>query len=389
MVTAPRRRWKRPLTIFLTIVVVMAVIGVSVWQLQRLRQNSGGKRYEGDAQIYYADADGSYNLFLMLNARNPARPESETHSELRTGESAASPSQLWIEPEEGAGSQADFLAKVDSYSVQTVPLDGAQAMDYSVPGPNQDFPGAALVSDIYYTADCGTNEVIWTLNMKNGDVICLTQRVVTSLLETLVYDSSNAELETGDDLQALLDRINTEADENTVVEIYLPPVTYEGDLELTGRGINLFGSTEGDRQTTFTGTITAAPENYEIMDIQGVTFAGQGGTGLIASTGINLRECTFTGWDTGALAQDHGWISAQFCTFEGNDVGLEFNFGVSHYSDPDYKGNQFLHNGTALRLTRMTGEETLTFTYCSFLGNGTDIDNICDHAVDTSDAVFD
>ena len=77
----------------------------------------------------------------MLNARNPARPESETHAELRTGESAASPSQLWIEPEEGAGSQEEFLARVDSYSVQTVPLDGAQAMDYSLPKPNRDFRG--------------------------------------------------------------------------------------------------------------------------------------------------------------------------------------------------------------------------------------------------------
>lgn len=388
-VSPPRRRWKRPLTIVLTVAVAIAVIGISVWQVQRLRQNLGGKRYEGDAQIYYTDADGSYNLFLMLNARNPARPESETYAELRAGVSAASPSQLWIEPEKGAGSQEDFLAKVDSYSVQTVPLDGAQAMDYSLPKPNQDFPGAALVSDIYYTAECGTNEVVWTLNMKNGDVICLTQRVVTSLLEALVYDTSNAALETGDDLQALLDRINREAAGDTVVEIYLPPVTYEGDLEMTGRGVNLFGSTEGDRQTTFTGTLTAAPENYEVMDMEGITFAGQGGTGLVASTGINLRDCTFTGWDTGALAQDHGWISAQFCTFKDNEVGLEFNFGVAHYSDPDYSGNQFLNNGTALRLTRMTGQETLTFTYCSFLGNDIDIENICDHAVDTSDAVFD
>lgn len=251
VMTAPGRRWKRPLTAVLTIVLVLAVVGVSVWQMQRLRQSSGGMRYEGDAQIYYTDADGSYNLFLMLNARNPARPESETHAELRTGESAASPSQLWIEPEEGAGSQEEFLARVDSYSVQTVPLDGAQAMDYSLPKPNRDFPGAALVSDIYYTADCGTNEVVWTLNMKNGDVICLTQRVVTSLMDTLVYDSSNAKLETAEDLQALLNQVNSEAGENTVVEIYLPPVTYEGDWELTGRGINLFGSSEGDKQTTF------------------------------------------------------------------------------------------------------------------------------------------
>lgn len=64
VMTAPRRRWKRPLTTILAIVLVLAVVGVSVWQIQRLRQSSGGKRYEGDAQIYYTDGDGSYNLFL-------------------------------------------------------------------------------------------------------------------------------------------------------------------------------------------------------------------------------------------------------------------------------------------------------------------------------------
>ena len=113
------------------------------------------------------------------------------------------------------------------------------------------------------------------------------------------------------------------------------------------------------------------------------------GTGLEASTGVNLRNCVFTGWDTGALAQDHAWISSQFCTFEDNVVGLEFNFGTSHYSAPAYTGNQFLNNETALLLTRMTGQEVLDFQYSSFLGNEVDIQNVCDHPVDVSGAVFD
>ena len=32
-VSPPRRRWKRPLTIFVTLVIIIAVAGVSVWRL--------------------------------------------------------------------------------------------------------------------------------------------------------------------------------------------------------------------------------------------------------------------------------------------------------------------------------------------------------------------
>ena len=387
-VSPPRRRWKRPLTIFVTLVIIIAAAGVSMWRLRELGQPSANL-YEGDAQLHYTDEDGSYDLFLMLNARSDPRPETETRAEMREGETSASPSQLWIEPGEGAGSQEDFMAKVDSYSVQTIPLDGAQAMDYNLPGPNQNFPGAALVSDIIYTSDCGTNEIVWTLNMKNGDVIRLTQRIITSLMETLVYDSSNAQLDTMEDLQALVEQIDDEVSPDAVVEVYLPPVTYEGELSITKRAVHLFGSSDGEAQTTFTGTVTIAPENYEVIDVRDITFTGQGRTGLEASTGVNLRNCAFTGWDTGALAQDHAWISAQFCTFEDNVVGLEFNFGTSHYSAPAYTGNQFLNNETALLLTRMTGQEVLDFQYSSFLGNEVDIQNVCDHPVDVSGAVFD
>ena len=37
----------------------------------------------------------------------------------------------------------------------------------------------------------------------------------------------------------------------------------------------------------------------------------------------------------------------------------------------------------------MTGQEVLDFQYSSFLGNEVDIQNVCDHPVDVSGAVFD
>lgn len=38
-------------------------------------------------------------------------------------------------------------------------------------------------------------------------------------------------------------------------------MTYSGGLELSGRAVNLYGGTDGERRTTFTGTLTIASEN--------------------------------------------------------------------------------------------------------------------------------
>ena len=42
-------------------------------------------------------------------------------------------------------------------------------MEYVEPVYNESFPNAAYVSDINYVSDSGTNDIQWTLTMKNGD----------------------------------------------------------------------------------------------------------------------------------------------------------------------------------------------------------------------------
>ena len=48
-----------------------------------------------------------------------------------------------------------------------------------------------------------------------------------------------------------------------MVNLHLPAVTYEGDLSITGRPVNLYGNTEGEGRTVFTGTVQVNPEGEQ------------------------------------------------------------------------------------------------------------------------------
>ena len=165
-------------------------------------------------------------------------------------------------------------------------------------------------------------------------------------------------------------------------------MVYDGGITLETRTCSLYGSADGEKVTTFTGTVSIRTDLPQFAEIHGVRFAGNGGTGLAATGSVQLYDCVFTGWNTGALARDGAWISAAGCSFLENGVGLQFDTGSSRLSAPVYQDNLFQGNGTGLLITALPGTEVLTFPGCSFSGNGTDIDNPAGHPLDTADAVF-
>lgn len=121
---------------------------------------------------------------------------------------------------------------------------------------------------------------------------------------------------------------------DTVVNLYLPPVTYEGELTISKRTVNLYGGAEGENQTTFTGKLTIETGSPEMASIAGIRFIGNGGTGLAATAGVMVRNCAFSGWDVGVEAKDGAWITPTGCTFSGNGVGLHFNSVSSNNTNP-------------------------------------------------------
>ena len=63
-------------------------------------------------------------------------------------------------------------------------------------------------------------------------------------------------METTEELNALLASIEEEVSSETPVYLHLPAVTYDGDIVFGNHVWGIYGSSDGDDVTTFTGTVS-------------------------------------------------------------------------------------------------------------------------------------
>lgn len=346
---------------------------------------------EGGAEATYADEDGVWHLVLTFSEDSGLQgaPQPAVQNEIPDGVRYAYPSQLYIHCEGTDEDVSDvFMQKVSRCAVQAIAEEGASAMECSEARYNDSFPAAARMADVFYWSDCGTNEVLWTIFLKNGDTINLRQIITITRRALLEYHFEDTPLDTMEELTALLTQINEETDEDTAVNIYLPPVIYEGELTLSGHACSFFGSSDGVNRTTFTGTVSVQTQSPETPEFYGIDFAGNGGTGLLATRWTVLRQCRFTGWDIGVAAEDGSWVTVANCTFENNAVGLRFNTSYSTGANESYSDTCFYDNETAVLIERLYGTLVLTFDGSRFRGNQTDVSNPDEHPIDLSGAIF-
>lgn len=185
-------------------------------------------------------------------------------------------------------------------------------------------------------------------------------------------------MNTAAELQALLDDIAAAASAEEAVSVYLPAVNYDAPIRISSR-LTMTGHEAG---TTFLDTLTIdTMEDSEWTDpdtvLRMLNFSGNGGTGLEAHAPVFLWKCRFTGWDVAAQALDGGWIFCQEdVRFDRNAVALRLNSNFSISCGANINNTSFTRNGVALQLERIPGERMgLILDYCTFYGNGTDIEN--------------
>ena len=246
---------------------------------------------------------------------------------------------------------------------------------------------AALAADIVYNAFSGTNDIVWKLDMKNGDRIILRHRFNAVFLDSVVITAADVPLDTMEDLRSFL-RQASEKYTSAAVTIYLPAVTYEGDLDLSSRGFEFIGSTENGRQTSFRGHIRVSDRTLQIPTFRNIAFPGSGGTGIAVATALELHQCAITGWDTGVLVENGGWVGLHECLFEANETGFLFDSISATMVDEIYDSNRFINNETAVSLLRVPGTVPLSFPKTLFSGNRVDLLNSCNAPVDMSDAII-
>ncbi len=287
-----------------------------------------------------------------------------------------------------------FLRKVASVTAEfDTPDDPSGYIRYGEPAYESYAPDAALTSFTQFLGRENSARGTWTITMENGDVILLHQTLNVDLIETVDIYPEDAPMDTIEALQTLVDSIGDQVGDHDVVNLHLPAVTYEGDLSITGRPVNLYGNTEGEGRTVFTGSVQVNPKiNNGVNYLYDLDFVGSGdGVGVTAAQRTWTIGCTFTGWRTALMCHGtgaDGGICYTECRFEGNEVAIHYNTNRTNFFNSVASDNQFLRNGTAILIEGEPVDQAMGLPGCRFEGNGTDIDNRSGQPLDISQAAF-
>lgn len=309
------------------------------------------------------------------------------------GDSYRTPVLLCVlDADSGEDVGTEFFAKTARVTAEIPTISGGGGtLACTAPDHHDAFPETTLVSLVDFVVNFDLDsQIIWTIDMENGDTIRLRQNLSIAITQIYDYYPEDVPMETTEDLQALIDDLNTEIPQPASISLHLPAVTYTGVLTLDGVSINLYGSEEDGRRTTFAGTLRIRPEDNSILSCTGIDFMGNGaGTGLeVSNVRVQVQDCAFSRWETGALSSGTAWVNVVNCRFTDNDVGFCFDSEGGIVSDTMFNDNLFADNRTAVLLERVPTDVTMDFRGSRFSGNETDIDNRCNQPVDLSAAVF-
>lgn len=379
----PPRLWRKKALIAALCVLVLAAAALAVFLPHR------PKTYEGGASVTYTDKDGTYELLVSTasNDLENKQPEEKRALFISVDETSCLPALLGVYQNGTPVDPEAFLAKVEHCTLEAFPNENG-ALDITEPRHDEAFVSSVLAAEVFFTGASGTNELVWTLTMKNGDTIRLKHTYEILPLVHQAYTAEDAPLDTIEDLRALLDRIGGEVPADTVVDIYLPPVTYTGDLDIASRAVNLYGCSDGSGRTVIEGSLTVSTHDPDNVMLHDLDFVGNGGNGLTATASVVIWNCSFTGYDVGAAVKNGGMIGVEACTFRNNRIAFSYDT-LSYFS---FKGgfpdSTIEDNDIGIQFVNIPGAMPLDFAGTVFSGNGIDIDNPIGYPIDLSNAIF-
>ena len=382
----PRREAKKPVPLLkklllgLLILAVLAAVGTGLWLA------FGPKSYDGYGEVRYGD----WQILLALNADSYAPAPEVTIPGEPEGQYRV-PSRLFInDAHTGEDASEAFLAEVEKVTAEfTGQEDSTSPFVCSEPAYNPGAPECPLISLIDFTGESGTAELVWTFSMKNGDTLTLRQTYEVTPIPVYDYYPEEHPMDTAEELQALIDSIGGQVEEAAVVNLHLPPITYEGGVTIQDRSLNLYGSTdEAGNRTTFAGPVRVLAA-YNITYFYDMDFVGNGGgTGLSGSAPFRATNCTFTGWDTAVLAYGTSWANVIGCTFQKNGIGFHFDSTGEYANHSMFNDNLFEGNEIAVQMDNVPTDVALNFQGSVFRDNGQDIVNSCQQSLDMFQAIF-
>ena len=377
----PKPREKKLPFILAALVVLVAILLVHHVNAPKVIDAKGPELVYGNYRLILATAES--------DDKTVPEPQEYSVNTLAIVDNAATPSLLFAARETDGENRCEvFLALVDTAEVETVPRDGADQMYCREPQHDSRCPSAVLMTDIGYWPSCGTNDVCWTLHMKNGDTLRLQQNYTCLQTDCAIFTPEDAPMDTIADLQALIERIDKELPPNLPVYLFLPAATYEGDLTFENRTYALIGSEENGKITGFNGTITVKATGPEKQRIVQLRFLGEN-SGIEAYARVMVSHSEFSGLQTGITVHDGAYIDPHQTRFENCDTAILYDCNESPYNITlELDHCEFLGNRIGLHIKAIDGGEAVNCNGCFFSGNETDILNETDVFVDTGGATF-
>lgn len=335
--------------------------------------------YTAACQTYYTGADGrEYHVFTAVTPSIEGRTDPVGYrSELiPAGGTVDFPATVMVEDAVTQDYAAeDFAALLDSWDVSVTAPEGVGRVSLREAELETADTPALLYRRLWGDNTCTHNEIVWTLRMKNGDVLTLTQTIELLPQEVRTYSTADTPLETAQELQALLDRLAEEYDADTSITVELPDVTYDAPVSV-GCAVTLKGS-----GTAFAAPVTVMPLSdtercHAYVRFSEVSFEGDGsGTGVTARAPTYLENCRVTGWAVGGEAVTGGWLYLRGSHVADCGVGIRYNSAYSNSYTYTIRRIDFLNNTTALELLCLPPNSYAALDDCRFRGNGTDVYN--------------
>ncbi|MGO5114438.1 right-handed parallel beta-helix repeat-containing protein [Candidatus Avoscillospira sp. LCP25S3_F1] len=353
-------------------VLGLLILGAAL--LLGLSNALGPKMYTGQGGLTYTDRDGVYELVLGDNGDRFA-PVAEYRVWTPLDEEHARFTNLFINEAMTGGDVTELFiqTKVSSWHVEVVP---DTPMDHGVTCGEPQLVavsgmGTAFQCNPRWTGRSPDVTIRWTLNLKNGDTLCLDQRQIVEPLELRRYTAEDLPMDTMQQLQTSIDRLAEELPPDVTPELCLPPVEYEGTLILSGLPVRLYGSEVDGQRTTIRGGIRVTGRGYNATRLCDIAFAGPG-IGLWAAAPLKVSGCSFRGYETAVTCRGSDWIELYDCLLTENDVGLSL---APEMGNNMVERCRFTNNGTGVLLSGETSKALVQVINCVLEQNGVNLDN--------------
>lgn len=332
------------------------------------------KTYTGQGSLTYTDRDGTYELVLG-DAGSRQNPTAVYTAYTPLEEEYSRNTNLFIN-EKATGSDATEVFIQSKTVAQRVEVVPDEPTDHGV---TMEEPllvnvinlGTSFQSNIHWTGSSPDVTIRWTLQMKNGDTLCLEQRQMVEPIELRRYTAEDLPMETLDQLQQSIDQLTKELPPDVMAEICLPPVEYEGTLNLSGTAIRLYGSRNGDQCTTIRGGIRVGGRGHNANRIADIDFHGSG-VGLEVTAPVKVSGCSFQGYETAVATQNSDWVELYDCLLTDNTVGLSL---AAQMGKNRVEQCRFAGNDTGILLPSGNPVAQVEIINCVLEQNGVNLDN--------------